>query len=105
MTLYKDYAHMDARVSCGTPAGQEPQLHCDIRYLGICAFDGPMLDVWRGARASLDFGEAYYYTQPMMESRNEQLAWVNRTVFLAMGKIHIRDDGDIEATYRIFKVE
>ena len=107
MTLHSGYVDIDARVSCASPSGGqglEPQLQCDIRYLGKCAFDGPMLDVWKGERNSIDFGEAYYYTQPLLESRSHQLAWVNRTVFLAMGKISVREDGDVEAVYRIFKV-
>lgn len=104
MTLYSDYAHMDARVSCVSPSATKPQLQCDIRYLGICAFDGPMLEVWQGKRSSIEFGEAYYYTQPMLESRSPELAWVNKTVFLSMAKIGVRDDGDVEAVYRIFRV-
>lgn len=104
MTLYPEYAHMDARVSCSSASGVDKPISCDIRYLGKCAFDGPMLDVWKGKRDSIDFGEAYYYTQPMLESRCDELAWVNRTVFVAMGKISVRADGDIEAVYRIFKI-
>ncbi|KIW30213.1 uncharacterized protein PV07_05972 [Cladophialophora immunda] len=104
MTLHEGYAHMDARVSCASPAESQPQLQCDIRYLGVCAFDGPMLDLWKGKQESIDFGEAYYYTQPMLSSRSEALAWVNRTVFIAMGKLFVRSDGDVEAVYRMFKV-
>jgi hypothetical protein len=63
-----------------------------------------MLDVWEGRRASIEWGEGYYYTQPMMESRNDELAWVNHAVFLSMGKIKVREDGDIEVVYRIFKI-
>lgn len=79
-------------------------MQCDIRYLGRCAFEGPMLDIFVGKQDFLDFGEAYYYTQPLMSSRSEVLAWVNRAVFLGMGKLKVRSDGDIEAVYRIFKV-
>lgn len=63
-----------------------------------------MGDLWSGEKHSLDFGEAYYYTQPMLESRNEELAWVNKTDFLSMGKIRVREDGDVEVVYRIFRV-
>ncbi|KIW24255.1 uncharacterized protein PV07_09983 [Cladophialophora immunda] len=104
MTLHSNYAHIDARVSCLSPAGQEPAINCEIEYKGIYSLEGAMLDVWAGKRASIDWGESYYYTAPLMESRNEELAWVNKAVFLSMGKIRVRDDGYIEVVYRIFKV-
>jgi hypothetical protein len=104
MTLHSAYAHIDARVSCTSPEGAEPQLQCDVRYLGKCAFDGPMRNLWAGKRNSINFGETYYYTQPLLESRNEELAWVNSTVFLAMGSVRLQDDGNIEVVYKIFKV-
>lgn len=104
MRLHDDYADIDARVSCSTPLGVEPQLHCDIRYRGKIAYWGPMLDLWAGKTDSVEWGDGYYYTAPLLESRSEKLAWVNKAVFLAMGKCRVIEGGQIEGVYRIFKV-
>ena len=104
MRLRKDYADIDARVSCASPPGAEHQLHIDVRYRGKIAFHGPMLQLWKGERSSLDWGEGYYYTSPILESRSEELAWVNKAIFVAMGNITVREDGDVQVIYRIFKV-
>ncbi|KAH7068615.1 hypothetical protein FB567DRAFT_585046 [Paraphoma chrysanthemicola] len=104
MTLHKDYADIDARVSCASPPGAEHHLHIDLHYLGKIAFHGPVLDLFKGEKHSLDWGEGYYYTTPYLESRCEELAWVNKAVFVAMGAVGVRDDGDVQVSYRIFKV-
>lgn len=105
MTLHPDYVDIDARVSCTSPRGAEPQLNVDIHYEGKIGFHGPVMAMFKGELNSTDFGDGYYYTAPILSSRNAELAWVNKTVFLAMGKLRVREeDGDVEVVYRIFKV-
>ncbi|KAH8808637.1 hypothetical protein F5884DRAFT_378414 [Xylogone sp. PMI_703] len=104
MTVYPTYATIDARVSLVSPAGSEKQLNLDIRYLGKIHFSTEVLGLFSGKRKSLDFGESYYYTAPQLESRSQELEWVNRTVFLSMGRLQYDEEGKVIATYRIFKV-
>lgn len=105
MRLHETYADIDARVSCATkPGAAGPQLNCDVSYRGKITFHGPMKALWAGEKSSLDWHEGYYYTSPVLESRSEQLAWVNETVFLGMGKITLTEAGNLQVVYRIFKV-
>ncbi|KAF4448365.1 phosphoserine aminotransferase [Fusarium albosuccineum] len=104
MRLHKSYADIDARVSCASLKGAEKQLQCDVEYKGKIAFHGPMLQLWKGEKDSLDWCEGYYYTTPLLSSRCQELAWVNEAVFVGMGKISVNDDGKVQVVYRIFKV-
>ncbi|KAL6410736.1 hypothetical protein AUP68_07168 [Ilyonectria robusta] len=104
MRLHQDYADIDARVSCASLPGTKPEIQCDIEYKGRIAFHGPMLQLWKGEKESLDWGEGYYYTTPLLASRSEELGWVNKTVFLGMGKIRVTESGSVEVVYRIFRV-
>ncbi|KAM5383713.1 hypothetical protein ACJZ2D_001702 [Fusarium nematophilum] len=104
MRLHKDYADIDARVSCASLEGTETQLQCDVEYKGKIAFHGPMLQLWKGEKDSLDWCEGYYYTTPLLSSRCQELAWVNEAVFLGMGKIGVNEAGKVQVVYRIFKV-
>lgn len=80
-------------------------MDCEIQYLGRIWLDKPVQELYSGQRDAIEFGQTYYYTQPLLTSSSDALRWVNRTVFIAMGKSRDRGDGNWEVVYRIFKVE
>ena len=104
MTVYPSYATIDGRVSLVSAAGSEMELNLEVRYLGKIHFSSQVTDLFSGKQKALDFGESYYYTAPLLESRSSELAWVNNTVFLSMGRLSYNDKGTVQATYRLFKV-
>ncbi|KAM5380840.1 hypothetical protein ACJZ2D_003364 [Fusarium nematophilum] len=104
MRIKGDHGDIDARVSCASPAGSEPQLQCDISYRGKIAFTETIGKVAKGEASSFEWGDVYYHTTPLIESRCEELAWVNKTVFVSVGKLGLAKDGYAKAEYRIYKI-
>ncbi|KAF4950240.1 hypothetical protein FGADI_8328 [Fusarium gaditjirri] len=104
MRLHENCADIDARVSVATKPGTKPELNCDLNYREKIAFRVPIKEMFKGVKNTMDLGQGYYYTTLVLESRSKELAWVNESVFVASGKITLKDAGDIEVVYRIFKV-
>jgi hypothetical protein len=97
---------IDARLSAvgfGDPQGLEENM--DIAYFGKFEVTEENARMMMGAEKGKapDFGDLYYYTQPKISSRSEKWAWVNKKVFLGMGKMS-QDGGQVRVTYRIFLV-
>ncbi|KAI9837594.1 MAG: hypothetical protein M1819_007245 [Sarea resinae] len=80
-------------------------LNLDFQYLGKITISPEMMEVFKSTPGKeTEFGQPYFYTTPRVSSKSEKLAWVNDTVFLAMGKVSVLENRDIELCYRIFKV-
>lgn len=105
MRLQDGYGDINARVSCASPAGSAHQLQCDISYTGKIAFSETMTKLGKGEAHSFNWGDVYYHTTPLLESRCKELAWVNKTVFVSIGKLSLTENGNIQADYRIFKID
>ncbi|KAH7142229.1 hypothetical protein EDB81DRAFT_761055 [Dactylonectria macrodidyma] len=95
-------ATVDARMSSVGPKG----INLDMHYLGKFTITPGTNEVFGGTPgASFNFGEEYLYVTPRISSRAQEFGWVNDSVFLATGKAKtIRDGGEIEISYLIFKV-
>lgn len=104
MRIKGDHGDIDARVSCASPAGSEPQLQCDISYRGKIAFTETVLKLAKGEASSFEWGDVYYRTTPLIESRCEEFAWVNKMVFVSVGKLSLTKGGNAKAEYRIYKI-
>jgi hypothetical protein len=91
---------VDARV---TTKGLDGAL--DLQYLGKLNFSEESEEMMMGKRAGTEFGQGYYYVSPHITSRSEGFTWVNDTVFLGQGRIRMREDGKLEVSYRIYKVD
>ena len=104
MTVHEHYATIDARISLVSPAGDARNLNLDVAYKGKIALTADVLAIFKQEKHELDFGEVYYYTTPVLESRSPELAWVNEAVFVCMGRLWLGDEGQVWVTYRIFKI-
>ncbi len=93
---------IDARVSAEKADGT----NLELAYLGKMHITDEVRSLFDGSSAAREtqFGEPYYYTTPRIWSRSDEFAWVNDAVFLAMGKLRLNDNGQVEAWYRILKV-
>jgi hypothetical protein len=101
MTCGPDSLTIDARVSTESPDGT----NIDLKYLGELALGPEVKALFSGQSKETEFGQGYYYTTPKLSSRSEKFAWVNKAVFVGMGKMRLKSsEASIEAVYRIFKV-
>jgi hypothetical protein len=93
---------IDARVSAESDDGT----NMELAYLGKMCITEEVRTLFDGSSAAREtqFGEPYYYTAPRIWSRSDEFAWVNDSVFLAMGKLRLDENGRVEAWYRILKV-
>lgn len=91
---------VDARVTSEDSLGA----NLDFQYHGKCAVSDRMTALFKGESDGTDWGEGYYFTQPRISSRSHEYAWVNDTVFIGMGKLRLDQSGELEVSYRIFKL-
>jgi len=100
MNVRPDGAQIDARVSAEGPDG-----NLDLMYKGYISMGPEMQGLLAGAPGKeVGFGEGYYYTLPIISSRSEKYAWVNKSVFVAMGKLGLNADKSLQVSYKIFKI-
>jgi hypothetical protein len=58
-----------------------------VQYLGVIEYTEAAHAANAGERSS-DYGDHYFRTTPRLETGDERYAWVNRTVFVAEGRLH-----------------
>jgi hypothetical protein len=65
----------------------------------VIEYTGAALAANAGTRSS-DWTEHYFRTAPRLESGDSRYAWVNRTLFVAEGRLH---PGPV-VEYRVYRV-
>jgi hypothetical protein len=58
-----------------------------VRYHGLIEYNEAALAANAGTRSS-EFGDHYFRTAPRLETGDERYAWVNRSLFVAEGRLH-----------------
>jgi hypothetical protein len=89
------YGRLDVRLTIHTDDGA----HIYVQYLGVIEYTEAALAANAGERSS-DWDEQYLRTCPRLETGDPRYAWVNRTVFVAQGRLH---PGPV-VEYRVFRV-
>jgi hypothetical protein len=70
-----------------------------VQYLGVIEYNEAARAANAGERSS-DYADHYFRTAPRLETGDERYAWVNRTLFLAEGRLH---PGPV-VEYRVYRV-
>jgi hypothetical protein len=58
-----------------------------VQYFGVIEYTDAALAANAGRRSS-DYGEHYFRTAPRLETGDPRYDWVNRTLFVAEGRLH-----------------
>lgn len=77
------HGRLDVRLTITTHDGA----HLYVQYFGVVEYNEAALAANRGERAS-EFDDQYFRTAPRLETGDPRYDWVNRTLFLAEGRIH-----------------
>jgi hypothetical protein len=77
------WGRLDVRLQIHTADGA----HLYVQYLGVIEYNDAAHAANAGERSS-DFGDHYFRTAPRIETGDERYAWVNRTLFVAEGRLH-----------------
>jgi hypothetical protein len=89
------YGRLDVRLTIHTDDGA----HIYVQYFGVIEYTEAALAANRGERSS-DYDEQYFRTAPRLETGDPRYDWVNRTVFVARGRLH---PGPV-VEYEVFRV-
>ena len=77
------WGRLDVRLTINTHDGA----HVYVQYLGVIEYNDAARAANAGERPS-DYGDHYFRTAPRLETGDERYAWVNRTLFVAQGRLH-----------------
>jgi hypothetical protein len=77
------HGRLDVRLTIHTDDGA----HLYVQYFGVIEYTPAALAANAGERSS-DYGDHYFRTAPRLETGDERYAWVNRTLFVAEGRLH-----------------
>jgi hypothetical protein len=58
-----------------------------VQYFGVIEYNDAAHAANAGERSS-DYGDHYFRTAPRLETGDERYEWVNRTLFVADGRLH-----------------
>jgi len=89
------YGRLDVRLTLHTHDGA----HIYVQYFGLIEYTHAAHAANAGERSS-DWHEHYFRTCPRLETGDPRYEWVNRTVFVAQGRLH---PGPV-VEYRVFRV-
>jgi hypothetical protein len=89
------FGRLDVRATIHTDDGA----HIYVQYFGVIEYSEAALAAVGGERSS-DYHEHYFRTSPRLETGDERYSWVNRTLFVADGRIHPR----LAVEYRVHRV-
>lgn len=102
MRINGSVVSIDARASVVSDKGA---LNLDFAYTGKLHVTEDVIKVFKGTEVGeIEFGQVYYYTTPKITSRSEEYVWVNDTIFVAQGRVAVKEPGKVTVAYRIFKV-
>jgi hypothetical protein len=91
------FGRLDVRGTIETVDGA----HIYMQYFGLMELTPPMLAILGGGGEPTEFGDQYFVTNPRLETGDERYAWVNRTMFVAVGRLL----PDPRVEYRVYRVE
>jgi hypothetical protein len=89
------YGRLDVRLQIRTDDGADIY----VQYYGVIEYTEGALAANRGERSS-EYDEHYFRTSPRLETGDPRYDWVNRTVFVARGRLH---PGPV-VEYEVFRV-
>jgi len=89
------WGRLDVRLTIHT----HDDAHIYVQYLGVIEYN-EAVQAANAGRASSDYGEHYFRTAPRLETGDARYDWVNRTLFVAEGRLH---PGPI-VEYRVHRV-
>jgi hypothetical protein len=58
-----------------------------VQYLGLLELTPAVVAVMGGGGTPTGYGDQYFITNPRLETGDDRYAWVNRTAFLAEGRL------------------
>ncbi len=90
-----DWVHVDVRITIETDDGA--YIHAE--YLGHLEINEKVGAAMTG-EVGTEFGDAYFFTGPRLETGDPRYAWVNRTQFVAEGRIL----PGLQVEYRVHRV-
>lgn len=77
------WGRLDVRLQIRTADGADIY----VQYLGVIEYNDAARAANAGQRSS-EYGDHYFRTAPRLETGDERYGWVNRTLFVAEGRIH-----------------
>lgn len=77
------FGRLDVRLTLHTGDGA----HIYVQYFGVIEYGDAAVAANAGERSS-DYGDHYFRIAPRLETGDSRYAWVNRTLFVAKGRIH-----------------
>jgi hypothetical protein len=89
------YGRLDVRTIFETDDGA----NIYVQYLGVIEYTEAVIAAVTGERSS-DYDQHYFRTTPRLETGDPRYAWVDQTVFVGEGRIHV---GPI-VEYRVHRV-
>lgn len=89
------FGRLDVRLTIHTEDGA----NIYVQYFGVIEYTDAARAANAGERSS-EWHEHYFRTAPRLESGDPRYEWVNRTVFLAEGRLH---PGPV-VEYRVYRV-
>jgi Protein of unknown function (DUF3237) len=89
------WGRLDVRLTIDTSDGA----HIYVQYAGVIEYTEAAQAANAGDRSS-DYEDHYFRTAPRLESGDDRYGWVNRTLFVAEGRLH---PGPV-VEYRVYRV-
>jgi hypothetical protein len=89
------YGRLDVRLTVNTHDGA----HIYVQYFGVIEYTEGAHAANAGERSS-EWDEHYFRTSPRLETGDPRYEWVNRTLFVARGRLH---PGPV-VEYQVFRV-
>ena len=77
------WGRLDVRLTIHT----HDDAHIYVQYVGVIEYTEAALAANAGLRSS-DYDAHYFRTAPRLETGDSRYAWVNRTLFVADGRLH-----------------
>jgi hypothetical protein len=89
------YGRLDVRAIFETDDGA----NIYVQYFGVVQYTEAVIAAVTGER-SCDYHEQYFRTTPRLETGDPRYAWVNQTVFVGEGRVHVGPTVE----YRVYRV-
>ena len=94
LTITEDYGHLDVRATLETHDGA----YIYVEYIGRVELTAAVQAALAG-NGSTEYGDAYFFTAPRMQTGDPRYRWVNNLICVAQGKLSA---GRVD--YQVFQV-
>ena len=94
LTITEDYGHLDVRATLETHDGA----YIYVEYIGRVELTAAVQAALAG-NGSTEYGDAYFFTAPRMQTGDPRYRWVNNLICVALGKLSA---GRVD--YQVFQV-